>query len=53
MNEEIKMKRVKDTKNCAVFEPTDDSKPQPITSLYIQKWACKDAQQITVTVKGE
>lgn len=50
---EVKMKRVKETKNTVRFEEDSGDEPMKIGTLYVQKWAAKDVQSIKVTVEEE
>lgn len=47
---EIKMKLQKTTKSTDVYSPVDESQPQPVTTLYVQKWFSKGREELTITI---
>ena len=47
-------KKEKETKNTVKFQETPEAgKPPIIGTLYVQKWAVGDAQEVTALIKIE
>ena len=49
----IIMRPVKSTKNKVVFATTDQGKPIPVASIYVEKWWAEGVKEILVTLVGK
>lgn len=49
----VKFKREKETKNTVRFQEVEEKgKPPVIGTMYVQKWAAGDLNELTVEIEG-